>query len=408
MSAVYDVIVVGAGPAGAAAAYFLGEAGRRVLVLERSPLPRYKACGGGVSLQMLGRYFPFSFEPVLEARIRQVAFALGSDVVHVSLPGEAVATVMRDRFDAHILSHARADVIQGVTVAGVEEPGDRVRVATKDGRTFEAGYVIGADGANSVVARSLGLRRGKTTAAAIEVEAPVPRDVLSRFGKSFWFIFGEVPFGYLWIFPKADHLSVGIGALRPRPGQLQATLTRVMQRYGVGLAGAPLHGHPIPIYTRGERLATDRVALVGDAAGLADPVTGEGIRLAIKSGRLAAEAVLAGRLDRYDRAVFRHIGLSNALGTGLAWLFYKWPRTWFKLGAANPMVSEAFVDILADRAGHEAVALAIFGTMPAYLALEGILGLTGIVAGPKRARRLRRALSLGVPGEAGRAGPVAR
>jgi len=219
---------------------------------------------------------------------------------------------------------------------GVQETLDGVRVTTKDGRVFEARYAIGADGANSVVARSLGLRRGKTTAAAIEVEVPVAPDVLRRFGDAFCFIFGDVPFGYLWIFPKAEHLSVGIGALHPQPGRLQATLKRVMARYGISLDGVAMHGHPIPIYSRKETLATRRVVLVGDAAGLADPVTGEGIRLAIKSGRLAADAILADRLDQYDRMVFRHIGLCHALGMALSWLFYASPRTWFRLGAANP------------------------------------------------------------------------
>jgi len=392
----YDVIVVGSGPAGATAAYCLGAAGRRVLVLEKAHLPRYKACGGGLSVRMLASHFPFAFDPVIEARVRRVAFGLGDRLVHVPLTDDAVCTVMRDRLDAYILDHARADVLQDIVVDRVIEGPDTVRVIGKDGRAFEGRFVVGADGANSTVARSVGLRRGKTTAAAIEVEAPASPEVLRRFGDALCFIFGEVPFGYLWIFPKAEHLSVGIGALRPRPGQLQATLRRVMARYGVSFDDVPLHGHPIPIYLRKERLATRRVALVGDAAGLADPVTGEGIRLAIKSGRLAAAAIEANALDRYERDVFRQIGRSHALGTGLAWLFCTFPRAWFRVGAGNPLITQAFVDMLSDRAGYGLTALVVFGSTPVYLALEAALGMVGAVLGRDRAYRLRRAARLGV------------
>ncbi|HET7009451.1 MAG TPA: NAD(P)/FAD-dependent oxidoreductase [Anaerolineales bacterium] len=391
----FDAIVVGSGPAGATAAYFLSQAGGRVLVVEKARLPRYKACGGGLSVGMLGAHFPFSFDPIIEARVRRVALALGDRVVHTQLQNDSVCTVMRDRLDQHILSHSGAEVLQGVTVDRVEEDHDRVRVGTKDGRLFEARHVVGADGANSVVARAMGLRRGKLTAGAIEVEAPVEPEAMKVFEDALWFVFGELPLGYLWMFPKADHLSVGIGALHPRPGQLQATLKRVMARYGVSLEGMPLHGHPIPIYSRRERLATRRVALVGDAAGLADPVTGEGIRLAIKSGRLAAEVIQTDRLDRYNSLVFHHIGRSHALGLVLAWLFYTFPDFWFRVGAANPLVSHVFAEMLSDRADYAATALTVFGSTPGYMALEVVLGFLRAFLGPERARQLREAASLG-------------
>src|SRR5947209_17601299 len=168
----YDVIIVGAGPGGATAGYFLAEAGRRVLILEKDVPPRYKACGGGLSAHMLEQIFPFSFEPVIEARVQTITWVLGRRTVELPVPAQAVRTVMRAQFDAFLLEHMRAEVRPGQTVRKTEALADWVRVHTAGGAILEASYVIGADGANSGVARDLGLRRGKEMAGALEVELP--------------------------------------------------------------------------------------------------------------------------------------------------------------------------------------------------------------------------------------------
>ncbi|HLE52904.1 MAG TPA: geranylgeranyl reductase family protein [Anaerolineales bacterium] len=391
MSDIYDVVIVGAGPGGGTAAYFLGEARRRVLVLEKESLPRYKPCGGGLSSRLLEQ-FPFSFEPVIESRVKEISYALGKHTVTIRLPANTMRMVMRDGFDTFILAHANVEVRQGVAVKKVHELEDRVIVETGHGDRFEGRYLIASDGANSIVARSLGLRQDRLLAAAIEVEVPVPPDTFARLADTPTFIFGEIRLGYLWIFPKSKHLSVGIGALHPKPGELQATLRRVMARYGIPLDDAPLHGHPLPIYTRREPIASRRTLLVGDAAGLVDPFSGEGIRFAVKSGRLAAETILAGHPERYPGLIHRQIGLNHTLAVGLGLLFYHLPGLCYVLGVRNPFATYAFVDLLSDQAGYAEVILRLFGSLPVFLLTESVAALAGLLGGPEHQDRIRKAV----------------
>lgn len=391
MNKKYDAIIVGGGPAGGTAAYFLGQAGRRVLVIEKERLPRYKACGGGISIEVL-KQFPFSFEPVIESRVKAISYALRENVVTIPLPNQSIQMVMRDDFDAYLLKHTEAEIRQGTKVRAVEERSDGVIVETNGGERFESEFLIAADGANSFVARSLGLRRKKLMAGAIEVEAVVPSEAFARFADKPMFIFGEVRTGYLWIFPKSDHLSVGIGALHPKPGELQDTLARVMARYGISIDDQPQKGHPLPVYTRREPISTARTLLVGDAAGLVDPFTGEGIRFAIKSGRLAAEAILSGHPERYSTLVDRKIGRNHRLGIVLTSLFYNLPEICFELGVRNPFVTRSLAEMLADRIGYGRLLLQIFGTLPLFLLTETVAGLSGSIGAYTMMKNVRRAV----------------
>ncbi len=362
----YDVIVAGGGPGGASAAYFLGAAGMRVLVLEKESFPRYKACGGATSMQLLDQ-FPFSFDPVIETRLKEISYTCGEETITFPLPGRPVCMVMRADFDEYLLRHARAEICLGSAVRSVEEKPDRVVVKTQDGAIYESRYLVGADGPSSVVARSLGLRRNKMLLGAIEVEAPVPPEVFQRFRERSLFIFGEIAMGYLWIFAKAGHLSVGIGALHPKPGELQSTFARVMERYGIPIEGLPQHGHPIPIYSGREKLSTARALLVGDAAGLVDPLSGEGIRFAMQSGRMAAEAILSGNISRYEALIQRQIGNRHRFALGLSRITYRYPRACFALIAGNPPAKRALIDLLSDRIGLVEFLLRLLASLPVYL-----------------------------------------
>ena len=366
----YDVIVVGGGPGGATAAYYLGEAGRRVLVLDKETFPRYKACGGATSLRLLEE-FPFDFGPVIESSVKAVTLAIREESVTLHLPESPIRMTMRADLDEFLLRHARAEVRQGDRVKSVLEKSDRVIVTTQKGREFEGRFLVGADGANSVVAHSLGLRRDKTLLGAIEVEAPVSPEVFQRFQDAPVFIFGEIGMGYLWIFPKAEHLSVGIGALHPKPGELQATLLKVMERYGIPIHDLAMHGHPVPIYTGREKIATARTLLVGDAAGLVDPLSGEGIRFAVQSGHFAAEAILSNRIDRYEARVHRKIGTGHRVNWIATQIIFRYPGTFFTLFVRNPFARPALIDLFSERKSPQSAVLRLMGGIPLYPVLQG-------------------------------------
>lgn len=296
----YDAIVVGAGPAGNLAAYKLATAGCRVLLLEKEKLPRYKACGGGVVLRA-AQALPFPLpegEAVVADRISQLRLTLNLDRPFLlERDPPPLLMTMRSAFDeftARRAVEAGASLKDGLAVRRVEESRQEVRCETAAG-VFVGQFLIAADGANSIVARSTAPFRPPACGVALEAELYLKTDrLLAGYVGRAEFDFNVLPRGYGWIFPKADHLSAGVFTQHARLPDIRRHCEVYLQRKG--LAGEVAHslvrGHPVPLGPPTRRLHSERILLAGDAAGLVDPLTGEGISYAIRSGLLAADSIL--------------------------------------------------------------------------------------------------------------------
>jgi geranylgeranyl reductase family protein len=336
----YDVIIVGAGPAGATLAYELAKRGIRVLLLEKETLPRYKCCAGGVTSKTV-RLLDFDISEVVEDVIYEFSFAfdLGSPYVRQhSQP--LIYTVMRDPFDYLLVKKAQecgAELFDNQKVTQIQVNADWVDVSTLS-NTFRSRFLVGADGAYSVVARELNMRKNMQYLVAIESEISVPEGELTKWRAQVWADLGCVPKGYAWVFPKRGHLSIGVGCLTPGARRLNQYHEKFLNSLGIGnYAITRASSHLIPTCTKESLVWRDRALLLGDAAGLADPLTGEGIYNAILSAQLAAPVIedsLASnktKLDDYQRAVDEKIMPELRTARVLSRFFVRFPHLAFEM-----------------------------------------------------------------------------
>jgi geranylgeranyl reductase family protein len=298
----YDVLVVGAGPAGSATALRLARGGAKVLLVDRARFPRDKPCGGGLTGRAL-RHAPCDVEPVVEHVVDRFRIRLRygrSFTRRHDVP--LVRMTQRRRLDLHLVEQAVAAGAGFRDGARADQPQDEGSCVTARvaGELVRADTLVGADGANGVVARSTGLGKGIVNGVALEANVvygdvdPEPIDGTAVVE------LGVVPGGYGWVFPKGDHANLGVGGWGSEGPRLREHLARLAGEHGVeqeALRG--LRGHRLPMRRLGTAPANGRVLLVGDAAGLVDPLSGDGIYEAFVSAELAAEAILDGDLTAY-------------------------------------------------------------------------------------------------------------
>jgi len=309
----YDVAVVGAGPAGSTAAKYLAEKGIKVILLDKSKFPRDKPCGGGLPFHVWRRFPYIKNEDFIES------YSYGGYAFSPSLKYRAVlkkdepmtGMVLREKFDNKLVEIAvdnGANLIDGKNVEEIKVSKDKVKLILDDKQEVNAELVVGADGVWSVIAKKLGLipPEGRMIGVCMFQEYDLGEETMHSFFGNEKMCSIHLKFqnmlGYGWVFPKKQHLNIGVGKISPdvEPSESKTNLSHVYKEYiknlkkakmipddlNVGKCkGGALHIGPL------KKTYSDRALLCGDAAGFLNPLSGEGIYYAMSSGQIAADVI---------------------------------------------------------------------------------------------------------------------
>lgn len=342
----YDVIIVGMGPAGASAAYELSRSGISVLAFEKQVHPRYKVCGGGLSAR-IAQILPAQFLGMVEETVYRVQFTYAAQQSFLIESSDPIAyMVMRQNFDQWLADRARqvgTEIHEGERVIAIHNGEDEVDVVTTQAR-YRSRVVIGADGAMSVVAQQCFPGGPQRKIPGLESEVPEEGTHPFQENPTVLISLRAAKKGYGWIFPKKHGLSLGVGEFVQGPKRPKQSFRDFIEHEST-LVGrqipSPL-GYPIPIASPQAyrsrpawegRLVRGRAMLVGDAGHLVDPLLGEGIYYAVRSGQLAATSVAdllsqpaTGHLRTYETLVANEFGPEFCVAGRLGRIVYGLPR----------------------------------------------------------------------------------
>lgn len=363
----FDAAVCGAGPAGSYLAWLLASQGIRTVLIDKAAFPRYKVCGGGLTRRAMD-LLPFDLSGVVEDLTVRATIGLRRGLpIGIGFEEPVIGMVMRDRFDfflAEKAASAGAVFIDRSAIRSVGYLAGRVSVCSTRG-DFSARVAVGADGVHSMVRRSLGFPPNRAV-PALEAElvpgrGELPEGLRGGVDFDFW----AIPKGYGWVFPKRDHLSAGVFSTgRTSPG-MRGSLHAYIRAKGLdeGFGIRSLRGHLIPTGPpAGGRVTAPGCLLVGDAAGCADPVTGEGIYHALRQAILASGAIrrhLDGDGDAladYERAMHKEFFRELVPARRLAFLLYGVPFLSDRLMAAiGDKIMRCHIDVISGRRSYREV-----------------------------------------------------
>jgi geranylgeranyl reductase family protein len=366
-----DVIVVGAGPGGSTAARFCAQSGLKTLLIEKEKFPRYKPCGGCLSLKTI-QLLNLDLSPVIENTIFGAKFSYClKDPFFIELKEPIAYMVMRDRFDQFLKEKALeegAKVLEGEKVVRVQARENGAEVELANGERFYSHYLIGADGAESIVARSLSLSPHVNDGNGIAIQSEIRFDSSIPFPeKELQFVhldFGQIPNGYGWVFPKKEWLSIGIGGMFRETKKINPR--QHLNRFMKGLAYVPggkterMRGHLLPsFYNEQQKVSQGRILLVGDAAHLMDPLQGEGIYYAIRSGIFAADAIVGSMKqgvlpsNLYQEAVQFHISANLKWALYFSRFVFRFTKIAYRALTSYPELSSLYLQVLEGRETYQ-------------------------------------------------------
>jgi len=352
----YQVLIIGAGPAGAMAGYHLAKGGVDVCLVDKSHFPRRKVCGGGLTKHALDE-LPFDASPVIHQAVDwgQVRFR-GRLVKTIQGDKPIAYTIDRSSFDALLLEKAvdqGAAFISCERVLLIQQDENEIIVETNQGK-YRCQYLVGADGVHSTVAQQVGLMQNRTTSLAYEALISPCSDFSDTEEQSVSFDFGTIHLGYGWVFPKRDHLNVGVCRSWPGEHTSKKHLLRFIDQHPALHRERIINIRAFPVPLGGKKciLHLGNILLVGDAANLADPWLGEGLYYAIISGQMAAETIqrkITGEisdLSNYTRMVNERIVEQFVYARKLSLLNNALPIVNVALLKASPTLQKLIIDPL--------------------------------------------------------------
>ncbi len=355
----YDAVVVGAGPAGSHLSYLLARTGRRVALLDAQCFPRDKVCGGGLSRKSIA-LLDFDIGWVVHRWITGAFLTFQNRAAIVKdMPCAVGCTVLRDEFDQALLTRAceaGAQFFGDTKFVDLHSRGPWITARTTRG-DFTGRRLFAADGVGSAVRTRVFGRRLVSYVPALEALIAASDAALQSFGDRAVFDFGGMPKGYGWIFPKRDHLNVGIYS--PFGGiALRRHLMEFIDRYPAlrRRRGTEYRGYAIPLRNRAGLFERGPVMLLGDAAGLAESVFGEGIYFALKSAALAAQSELARDGNAHfisytqllDQELLPELRAASLLAKGL----FTFQEFTFRHAVCNNRINRLFAGLLTGDIGY--------------------------------------------------------
>ncbi len=385
----FDVIVVGAGPAGIACTFSLLDSGLSVLLLEKHQFPRDKVCGDALSadvVKQLRKFFPAAYNDFKELSVIQPSYGVkffapneqSIEIEFRSESGDAPGYICRRRDFDHFLfeklmsgKNERITIRQGAEIQKIKRNSDGIEVQTDLG-VFNGKMIIGCDGSNSVVRRTFfgtGIER-KHHCAGVRAYMKNVKGISEKKSIELHFLKDILP-GYFWIFPLTDNTAnVGVGILSEEISHRKINLREILneiidfhpeisKRFASAEMVGDIKGFGLPLGSKKRRLSGERFLLAGDAAGLIDPFTGEGIGNALRSGRYAAEHAIkcfeqnrfsAHFNKKYDRFVFKKMWRELRLSGRIQKLLYYPALFNFVIGKAqkNPALRKLLSGMLDD------------------------------------------------------------
>ena len=370
----YDVIVVGAGPAGSTAAKFLSEKGVKVLLIDKSRFPRSKPCGGGLPIRVLNRFEYIKDNDLIEN------YSFGGVVhssymkyrIEIEKDDYIVAMVLREKFDFGLVKlsiDSGAIFKDGMEVKDIKILKDKVKIFLNDGTSVDAEIVIGADGVWSTVAKKSGLsQKHKSAEMCIFQEYHVGKETLDKYFSKKRRIHVNLlgTAGYGWVFPKNEHLNIGVGEIKPKGKKLKGktNLKEIFRNYICilkenniipnNLKIGEIQGGALPVSLL-EKTYSDRVILCGDAGGFINPISGEGIYYAMASGEIAAKVIVdalksgdtSGRfLSRYQKIWKNDFGKDIKLFSRSAKRLTKTDTNFFKIVSRDEKLTDMVLSVI--------------------------------------------------------------